>query len=899
MTASDRDQTLYLVDVSSFIFRAFYAIRILNSPKGEPTNATYGVATMLKRLLEEANPKFLSIIYDSKEPSFRKKVFQEYKANRSAPPDDLIPQFGQVEKLIQKMGISSFRQSGIEADDLIATMTRQWLKQDSKNRVIIVTGDKDLMQLVEPRVRVWDTMKEKIYEESDVQEKFGIPPTLIRDYLALVGDSSDNIPGVKSIGPKSAVDLLQKYQGLESVLKAAIAGEIPGKKGEVLRDLQKDARLSYELVTLKEDLSLDWEEKDLLYHFAMNAELSEWMFELGFKTLVDRWGGAPAKAPQATDAQFVTLHTAVEVDQLIEKILKAGRFCFDLETTSLNPRAAEIVGIALAYESSTGYYLPVGHREGAQLDRATTLRSLQQLWDNPKIAKVGQNLKYDLSVLRCKGIEVAGVLDDTMVAAYVLNPTGRHNFDTLCQAYLSYQPMSFEEVCGKGKNQITFDYVSIEQATRYSAEDAVYTWRLWEHFEAELKKVHFWDYYCTVERPLVPVLMRMELEGVRIDSNYLHALSEEFQKQLEAIEKQVQAYADEPVNLQSPKQLAVLLFEKLKLTPQGKTKTGYSTDFSVLEALVSEHEVPGLILTHREIAKLKGTYVDPLPLLVDPKTGKIHGSFHQTVTATGRLSSSDPNLQNIPIRTERGQRIRKAFIPSEGNVLLSADYSQIELRILAHLSGDDSLVDAFQKDEDVHRRTARDIFDVSIDAVTEDQRSVAKAINFGLMYGKTPFGLAQELHISRGDAKDFIDRYFQRYHKVKSYLDHLIQIAHEAGYAQTMMGRRRPLPDLASKNPAIRQNAERMAMNTPIQGTAAELMKLAMIRLDLESRALRWGSKPIIQVHDELVLDCPREEVAKVAKHVRKVMESAMQFAVPLRVNLSSGKSWLEMDTDH
>lgn len=912
--AFDSHQTLYLIDISSFIFRAFFAIRRLTNKAGEPTNAVYGVAQMLTRLVEEARPEHMAVAYDSKEPSFRKAMYDEYKANRSAPPEDLVPQFAKIDELVRLMNIHSYRLPGVEADDIIATMARLWCEQSPKHRTVIVTGDKDLMQLVNDRIVVWDTMKEKFYRPADVEEKFGVRPDQVRDYLALVGDSSDNIPGVKSIGPKGAVDLLKEHGSLDGVLAAAKSGKVAGKKAEVLQEHEKDARLSAELVALKADVPMKFEEKDFAYAFEFTPDCEKFLLDMDFKSLVLKWkekgasragvvtsaaGGAAPREPRENEApdRFRSVRTEPELQALLGLVRKTGQFAFDLETTSLNPRAAEIVGFALSCDSKQGYYIPVGHRgdSGPQLKHDQVLDALRPFLENPRYKKLGQNLKYDWSVLMERGVKPDGIGADTMIAAYVLEPGGRYNLEALCEKYLDYKVLTFEEVCGKGKDQIGFDQVPIELATRYSAEDALCVNWLWEKLAPRLHEENLMEVFARVELPLVPVLARMELQGVCIDVPWLKKLSSEFERELLRLQERVSAYAKGPLNLNSPRQLAQLLFEDLKLPTQGKTKTGFSTDASVLEALAPLHEVPRLLLEFREIAKLKGTYVDPLPQMIDAKTGKIHASFHQTVAATGRLSSSDPNLQNIPVRTERGQKIRRAFIPSPGNCLISADYSQIELRILAHMSGDADLIRSFRADEDIHKRTASEIYGINQAEVTDEQRNVAKAINFGLMYGKTAFGLAQELGIPRGQAKEMIDRYFERYSAVKRLLDGQIEQARETGVVTTLLGRRRLLPDIKSKNAAIRANAERMAMNTPIQGTAADLMKIAMIQLDEAILKEGLRARLTIQVHDELVIDCPEDELEQVRALVCKVMEHAMKFEVPLKVNASVGKNWMEL----
>lgn len=936
LTPEARENTLFLVDISSFIFRAFYAIRSLTSRKGEPTNAVYGVASMLAKLIEEAKPKYLSIVYDSKEPSFRKEMYTEYKANRSATPDDLIPQFDRIEDLILKMGLHSVRVSGVEADDVMSTLTHRWIAESPKHEVVIVTGDKDMMQLVTPRVCAWDTMKGIVYGPSEVEEKFGVRADQVRDYLALVGDSSDNIPGVPSIGPKGAVDLLKEFGTLEGVITAAKAGKIKGKKCETIAAHEADAILSQKLATLIDIEAVKADLHGMLVPFTdglvrPGPEALALLEELDLRTLRDKWSGGvqasatavgsstggtvpramenpPALAArasftvlQATDKTFEAVLNEKQFYALLDRLAKTDEFGFDLETTSLNPREAHIVGIAIAPSIDKGYYIPVGHRGSniEQLPEKFVMDKLKPILEDPRQKKVGHNLKYDFSVLAEHGIMADGIGADTMVADYVIDPEGRHNLETVAGKHLGYQTVTYEQVCGKGKDQVPFDLIPIDVATRYSAEDAWVSLNLWKVLKPKIQAAGLMRVFCEVDLPLVQVIGKMERSGVSIDAPWLKVVSKDFTADLAVIDAKIQKFTQGPINLNSPKQLAELLFNELKLPTQTKTKTGFSTDASVLEILAPMHEVPRLIVQHREIAKLMGTYVEPLPTMRDAKTGRIHASFHQTVTATGRLSSSDPNLQNIPIRTERGQKIRRAFIPSPGNVLVAADYSQIELRILAHMSGDKELVASFMRDEDVHRRTASEIYGIEPDEVTTEQRGVAKAINFGLMYGKTVFGLAVELGISRTEAKEMIEKYFERYSGVKRFLDGLILEAKEKGETATLLGRRRELRDISDKNPAIRGNAERMAMNTPIQGTAADLMKLAMIRIDEELTRGKFKSKMIIQVHDEVVFDAPADEVERVKKLVVDAMENAfkgvVQIDVPLRVNVESGANWADL----
>jgi DNA polymerase-1 len=936
-------ETLYLIDISSFIFRAFYAVRELTAPDGTPVNAVYGVASMLGRLMDEASPEHLVVVYDSKEPSFRKEMYPEYKANRSAPPDALIPQFDLIETLIKLMGIPSYRQSGVEADDLIATLTKEWVKADARHRVVVVSGDKDLMALVTGKVQVWDTMKDKHFTPHEVIEKFGVNPDQVRDYLAIVGDSSDNIPGITGIGPKGAELLLKEFGTLEGIIAGAKAGKIKGKKSEMIIEGEKQAILSQALATLKEDLVLKVSADLTRFEFKVNQELLDFCKKYALRALYSKYSmlgagaGAPpqtgelstetVKAPEGMQASntpeyavsgsenlqvslesavkytphFHTVDTEAELDALITKINTTKRFGFDTETTSLDPRKAELVGISIAVDTEHGYYIPVGHSERLdqkvkQLEFDYVLKKLKPILESEGFKKIGQNIKYDYRVMFNQGIKLQGIEGDTMIAAYALDSSGRHGLDFLAQKYLNYSVINYEDVVGKGASQISFADVPIDQATRYSGEDAWATFTLWSVIEPKLLAAGVNRLFLDVDLPMVEVVAAMEETGIKVDVPFLQTLDVRFTQELQELEKKILTFTKSGMlNVNSPKQLAVFLFDELKLPTQGKTKTGFSTDASVLAVLAPMHEAPRLILEYREVSKLKGTYVGPLQTLRDAKDSRIRTSFNLTGTATGRLSSSDPNLQNIPTRTKRGQLIREAFIANEGSLLVSADYSQIELRILAHLSGDENLSASFQKGEDVHRRTASEIFHIAPDAVSDEQRGYAKAINFGLMYGKSAFGLAEELGISRGDAKKMIDQYFTRYKKVKDYLDDAIIRAKEQGGITTLLGRKRALPEIRSSNHMLRANAERMAMNSPIQGTASDLIKVAMVRLDEGLLQKKLKSKLLLQVHDELVLEAPMNELEEVKALLIETMENALKLSVPLKVNVNVGKNWAEL----
>jgi DNA polymerase-1 len=889
--------TLYLIDVSSFIFRAFFAIRALHNRRGEPTHAVYGVMTMLARLIQEKKPEYLAVIYDSPEPSFRKDLYPQYKSQRSAPAEDLISQFPKIKSLIKSFQIPTYEKPKKEADDLIATLTQNWSSLSNEHQVVIVSSDKDLMQLVTNRVIVLDTMHDKSYGPSEVQAKFGVLPSQMRDYLALVGDASDSIPGVPGVGPKTASAWLKENGTLEAILDLAEKGKITGTKGSLLQEHAEKARLSAKLVTLV-TVPLVFSEQSLRYQFHLTSESVEILQDLGLKSLLSQWKSYIPEGSLCTSQksfQGKTIADSQALETLLTRIRKRGLFSLDLETTSLNPRQAQLVGIAIGIDTEA-WYIPLGHAEGVQL--AEALPQLRPILEDPKVGKIGQNIKYDASVLEQQDIALQGVIFDTMIAAYLLNPGERCNLKALAEKYFDYEMLTYEQVCGKGKKAISFDQVSIPLATRYSAEDAWMTWKLWEVLKPQLETQNLMPLFLQVELPLIPILVHMELQGVCIHEAWLQKLSSQWREEMQAIEAKIQTFVPpkkRPLNLNSSQQLASFLFEDLQLPVQSKTKTGFSTEVSVLEALAPLHEVVEFLLQYRELSKLIGTYVDPLVALKDPQTKKIHTSFHQAVVSTGRLSSSDPNLQNIPIKTDRGIQIRKAFIPSPGCVLVSADYSQVELRILAHMSQDPALVASFHQDEDVHQKTASELFEIKLEEVDEKQRRIAKAINFGLMYGKTAFGLAQELKISRKQAKEMIDRYFQRYSGVKAYFEEIIKKAEECGYVSSLLGRKRWLPDIQSQNQILRNNAQRMAMNTPIQSTAADLIKLAMIQIQSSLQQENLKAQMILQVHDELVLDCPEHELAQIKKLLTEVMEHAMELLVPLKVQVSSGIHWMEL----
>ena len=895
---------LYLVDISAFVFRAYYAIHPLSNVAGEPTNAVYGVATMLLRLLEEVQPDFLAVVYDSKEPTHRQQVYQEYKAHRPAPPDELVQQLPRVEQLIEHLGIHSYRLSGLEADDLIASLTREWCEKDPSRHVVIVSNDKDLMQLVNPQVILWDTMHQKVYDEAAVLEKFKVNPNQIRDYLALVGDASDNIPGVPSIGPKTAADLLAQYGSLDCMLAQAADDKISGKRGQILHEHRALARISAELATLRSDLGVDLPEALRPRTPRLMPEGIEFFRKMGFNSLLDRIGqtpgavksldqapGASSRAETLAQLELRDVDDAATLTSLVRALGGSRRVGIYLHSSTSDPRTARILGLGLAIDHQA-YYLNC-----AEGGLSNGLIALKTFFENPKVGKVGHQLKRLWRLLYDQGILLQGIQFDTAIAAYVLDPNADGRWNALRARY-GWGADTPKPETQLAQGEFEYNTHGAEPAHSVSLECAHGAWcnlqvalRQREELEASDMLRVFED----IDMPLIGVLAQLEWTGVSIDLEWFNHLAQGFGRELEAIEVQVQQIVARPINLNSPKQLGQLLFEELKLPTQAKTKTGYSTDAQTLEILSELHPIPKLVLEYREISKLKGTYADPIPLLQDPRSGKIHANFHQTVTATGRLSSSEPNLQNIPYRSPRGLQIRKGFVASPGCVLLSADYSQIELRLLAHMSQDPELCRAFNENEDVHRQTAGEIFSKPQPEINDAERAVAKAINFGLMYGKTAFGLSQELRIPREEAQQRIDRYFVRYRAVKEFLDAQIHFARTHGYALTLAGRRRQLPDLNSRNVAVRTNAERMAMNTPIQGTAADLIKIAMIQLARQLKKEGLESQLIIQVHDEIILDCPQKELKAVQKLLISEMESAMQLRVPLKVQSKYGSSWLDL----
>lgn len=889
-------KTLYLIDISSYVFRAYYGIRPLQTSKGVPTNATYGVITMLLKLIKEKKPDSIVIVFDSPIPSFRKDLYTPYKANREVPPEDLPVQFDHVREFVEAYPLPHLVTPGYEADDLIATVVSRVQKmKKEKPEVVIVSGDKDLMQLVGPGVSLYDSMRNKKVTPKEVEERFGVGPDKVIDVMALAGDASDNIPGVKGIGGKTASKLIQEWRSLDNLLKNA--DKVKGKVGETLR-LEKDqALLSRKLVTLCQEVPIDAEWKPVDLGAPIQNQLNDIYRKFELISLVKDVGAQHAVPlrKKVSPVKYELVLKEEDLNKWIKKIKKAKNgFCFDTETTGVDPFRAELVGLSLSDAVGSACYIPVAHSYlgcPEQISKNKVINVIRPLMEDPAFPKWAQNGKYDMEVLHREGITVCGLQGDSMIASYLLNPESAHNLDHLAREYLEYQTKTYDEVVGKGE---TFDQVELDKACFYAAEDADITMNLIEILHKELKEDRLWDCYQKIEIPLVEVLYGMEVHGVLVNIPFLSDLADEFSERLKKLEGEIYKYSEYEFNIQSPKQTAEVLFGKLNLPTQKKTKTGFSTNEGVLTKLARLHPMPRLLLHHRTIAKLKSTFVDQLVTLVHPKTGRIHTSYNQTVTATGRLSSSNPNLQNIPIRTEEGRRIREAFHAPEGFKILSADYSQIELRLLAAFSKDFHLMKAFREGEDVHRITAEKVFGKKGEKITSELRSMAKTVNFGIIYGQSPFGLAAMLEISQSEAKKYIDQFYKQYPFVKTFRDEVLDRARKRGEVRTWMGRRRFVREINSKNGGLRANAERTAFNTIFQGAAADLIKIAMIKIDKKLKEQNRKTKMIMQVHDELVFEVPEDEVSDISKLVKEEMEGAIKCEVPLKVEVGVGKNWNE-----
>lgn len=880
-----------MIDGSSYIFRAYFGVRQnLSTSKGLPTNALYGFVTMLQRVVRDENPDYLVVAFDSGEKTFRHEMYPQYKANREVPPEDLRRQFPYFEPIVKAHNIHSIRIPGVEADDVIGTLSRRG--QDAGLQVVVVSGDKDMMQLIGPDVQMLDTMKNKRFGKQDVIEKFGVGPDRVVEVMGLMGDSSDNIPGVKGVGPKTAAELIQKFDSIDALYKRI--GEIDKKKlKEKLERDKENALLSRRLATIDTDVPLDGSLEDFKTAEVNLAALTKIFTELEFSSLIPK-GGIP---PVPVRRTYETILSKEAFFKLLDDLNSAGAFALDMETTSQRPVEAESVGISFSFKDGQACYIPLAHRYlgvPEQLDKSMVFEKLKPVLENPKIKKVGHNIKYDLIVLKSEGVHLRGISFDTMLASYALDPSRRgHGLDALALELLGHKTITYKEVTGTGSKRIGFDEVEIEKAAEYAAEDSDVTWRLYGELKPKMTE-DLLELFNDMEMPLLEVLAEMEINGVFLDKRHLTGLSRMMNVEMLKYERSIYSLAGEEFNINSPKQLAVILFEKLNLPVVKKTKTGISTDVSVLEELAAYHELPDKICNYRQLGKLKSTYADALPQEIDRKTGRVHTSFNQTVAATGRLSSSGPNLQNIPIRTKMGRDIRKAFAAVDGNLLMSSDYSQIELRILAHLSDDEILIQAFKKGEDIHSRTAAEIFGTSLNDVDKDARRMAKAVNFGIIYGLSAFGLSRQLKISMKDARKFIDQYFDLYPRIKIFMDVCIAQAREKGFTTTIMNRKRRLPDIHSKNKQVRGAAERIAVNSPIQGSAADLIKAAMIRLSEKMKTKKLRSKMILQVHDELLFECPPGEKKAMHDLVKKEMEGVYEFSVPLVVDIGWGENWNE-----
>lgn len=917
--SSTQNSPMILVDGSSYLYRAFHAIPPMSTSDGHPTNATRGVISMIRSLIKTYPDSPMVIIFDAKGKTFRDEIYSEYKAQRPPMPDDLRPQIEPIHRMVEAMGLPLVIIDGVEADDVIGTIAKQ--VGETGREVIVSTGDKDMAQLVTEKVTLVNTMTNTVMDIQGVKDKFGIPPELIIDYLALMGDKVDNIPGVPGVGEKTALALLQGlgsikdiYNRLDDIAGLGFRGSKTMK--QKMEDNKEMAELSYTLATIKCDVELPFNSLEL-QNTAVNKEaLREWFEKLEFKTWLNDLDKVPSAggsvgedagmegqvdAPVAVNiqVQYETILDKGAFATWLEKIQAADLTAFDTETTSLNYMAAELVGVSFSVEAGVAAYVPFAHDyEGApeQLDRDWVLEQLKPWLEDNSKAKVGQHLKYDANVLNNYDITLAGIVYDTMLESYVYNSvSSRHDMDTLAKKFLDHTCVSFEELAGKGKKQKTFNQIELEKAAFYAAEDADITLRLhhaiWPNVETTPELV---SVFKDIECPLIPVLAKMEQTGALIDPELLHAQSSEIAAKLQELEIKAHEEAGESFNLSSPKQLQVILFEKLELPIIKKTPKGQpSTAEPILQELAENYELPRIIMEHRSLSKLKSTYTDKLPEMIQ-RTGRIHTSYHQAITATGRLSSTDPNLQNIPIRTAEGRRIRQAFIAPEGYKMVAADYSQIELRIMAHLSQDKGLLDAFAKDADVHKATAAEVFDTTPEEVTTEQRRRAKAINFGLIYGMSAFGLAKQLGISRPEAQKYVQRYFERYPGVRSYMDNTRENAKEKGYVETLFGRRLYLPDLKAKNAMMRQAAERTAINAPMQGTAADIIKRAMIKMHDWLAETSLDVKMIMQVHDELIFEIAENDLKEAQAKIIDIMQNSSQIDVPLLVEAGVGSNWDE-----
>ena len=887
------ENPLILIDGSSYLYRAYHALPPLMSSKNQPTGAIRGVISMINKILLDHPRSPLAVIFDAKGKTFRHEMYKDYKANRPPMPEDLVVQIEPINQIIEALGIKLLSIKGVEADDVIGTLAKE--ASEAGLDTVISTGDKDMTQLVNKHIKVVNTMSNELLDEKGVENKFGVKPELIIDYLALVGDTSDNVPGVEKVGPKTAVKWLTEYGSLDEIIKNA--EEISGKVGENLRNGLSQLHISKELVTIKKDVSLEVGVKDLMVGKRNKKLLEELYTELEFKAWLEK-----EETPQKEVKEEVTKKSKYELitkikqlENWITKIKKNSLLALDTETTGLDYMDAKLVGISLSVKSGEAAYIPLGHQQEEQLSVDVVLKKLKPVLESEKIKLVGQNIKFDRNILTRYGVNLDSFENDTMLMSYVLNSTAtRHNLDALAQYYLNYKTTTFEEVAGKGVKQVTFDLVPMDQAVHYASEDADITFQLHEEFKSRLAKEPVLNTLLEeVEIPLITVLSDMEQAGTLVNEKVLKAQSKNFSERITKLEAEAYELADQEFNLGSPKQLQEIFFEKLKYPILQKTPGGQpSTAENVLQQLSEDYELPKIILEHRTLSKLKSTYTDKLPSQISPNTGRIHTSFNQTGTSTGRLSSSDPNLQNIPIKTEDGRRIRQAFEAQSGYQLISADYSQIELRVIAHLSKDEGLLNAFEEGQDIHSSTASEVFGVEVNEVEPDQRRSAKAINFGLIYGISAFGLSKQLGINRNLAAEYMDIYFSRYPGVRKYMNKIKAEAKKIGYVETLYGRRLYLPEISTGNAIRRQAAERVAINAPVQGTAADIMKKAMLSVNDSLKKQQIDAKLILQVHDELVVESHEKDTEKVTKILTDSMSKAAKLSVPLEVEIGMGKNW-------
>ena len=885
---------LYLIDGSAYIYRSFHALPPLTNAEGLPTNAVLGFTNIIVKMMNDFAPTHAVICFDAKGPTFRHEMYEEYKANRPPMPDDLRQQLPFVRKVAEAYRIPTMEQQGLEADDVIGTLAKKG--EAAGFDVVIVTGDKDFMQLVSETCVISDPARDVYLDRDAVKEKLGVWPEQVVDIMALTGDTSDNIPGVPGIGKKTAPDLINQFGSLDGLYEQVET--ITKKKQKENLITNKDlAFISRDLVTIKTDADLPFNEEAFTVPEPDGEALLELFKELGFKKYIKMYSTPQKKVAK----KYHAVLTEEALSELADKIKAAPMVAVDTETTALDPMLAEVVGISVAVEPHEAYYIPFGHtglESEKQLSKEAVFSVMKPILEDTSVPKCGQNIKYDILALKGSGIDLAGVTFDTMIASYILNPTRRaHGLDDLAMDLFDHQNIKFEEVAGKGKNQLIFSEVPLSQAVPYAAEDADITLMIAQLFQKELSENEgLKNLFETMEMPLMHILAEMEHAGVAVNEEELVDISKTFETEMNTIEESIYKLAGEEFNINSSQQLGYILFEKLELPVQKKTKkkTGYSTDAEVLTALAAMHELPAQIIRFRTLSKLKSTYADALVELIHPKTGRIHTSYNQTVAVTGRLSSSNPNLQNIPIRSDEGRMIRGAFVPEKGFKLIAADYSQIELRLLAHCSGDPILIESFNSGEDIHKRTAAEMFDCDVLFVTGEMRRQAKAVNFGIMYGMSPFGLSKELGITQKMAKSFIENYFARYSGVKTFIDTCINEAEKTKTTSTLLGRIRPLPEITSSNRNVKQFAERSAVNTPIQGTAADLIKLAMINCSAIIKEKNLKTRMIMSVHDEIVFEAPEAEVDEVKGLMQQAMENVWELAVPLSVNIEVGDNWNE-----